>query len=108
MSPLPLQRGQPASLTATGVRQRSRTYFLYSIAGPGPFTHPSYGFVLDLTPPIEIVGSAYAQSAGSVGVVVTVPRNVPPGLPVWLQAVESWGSPAFSLRVSDLVSTTVQ
>ncbi len=108
VSPLPLQRGQLTTLTASGVRKSSRTYFLYSLSGPGPFTHPTYGFILAMTPPIEIIGNAYAQFAGSVGVTVTVPPNVPPGLPVWLQAVESWGQPAFSFRVSNGIATTVQ
>ena len=103
----PLVRGQLVTLVADGVRAQSRTFFLYSLAGPGPYV-TTYGFTLDLTPPIENLGAVKATQAGSVGLAATVPSTAPVGLPVWVQAVEAWGNPAISFRVSNLVATAVQ
>ena len=102
----PLVRGQFVTLVADGVRKSSKTWFCYSLKGSGPFTHPTYGFTLDLTPPIPILGSANATSAGSVGYSATVPASIPVGLSLWVQAVEGWGQPVFSFRVSNMVPTT--
>ena len=103
----PLVRGQLVTLVADGVRADSRTFFLYSLSGPGPFT-TTYGFVLDLTPPVENLGAVKATQAGAVGLAATVPSTAPVGLPVWLQSVEAWGNPAFSFRVSNSVADAVQ
>ena len=103
----PLVRCQLVTLVADGVRAQSRTFFLYSLAGPGPYV-TTYGFTLDLTPPIENLGAVNATQAGAVGLAATVPCTAPVGLPVWLQAVEAWGNPAISFRVSNLVPTAVQ
>ena len=104
----PLVRGQFVTLVADGVRKSSKTWFCYSLKGPGPFTHGTYGFTLQLTPPIEVLGPVTAPSAGSVGTSVTIPSTAPVGLPVWLQAVEGWGQPVFSFRVSNMATTTIQ
>ena len=103
----PLVRGQFVTLVADGVRKNSRTWFCYSLQGAGPFTHPTYGFTLDLTPPIVILGSSNAASAGAVGHSGTVPTSIPAGLTLWLQAVEGWGQPFFSFRVSNLEIRTI-
>ena len=104
----PLVRGQFVTLIADGVRKDSKTWFCYSLAGSGPFTHGTYGFTLELTPPIEVLGPVTAPSAGSVGTSVTIPSTAPVGLSVWLQAVEGWGQPVLSFRVSNMATTTIQ
>ncbi len=104
----PLVAGQFVTLVADGVRQDSKTWFCYSLTGAGPYVHPTYGFTLDLSLPITRLGPIPALTAGSVSAGVTIPATVPPGVPVWLQALEGWGRPIGSFRVSNLVATAIQ
>ncbi len=104
----PLVRGQFATLVTDGVRKDSTTWFCYSLAGPGSFTHPTYGFTMGISPTIEVLGSATATTAGSVGYSATVPSTLPVGLTIWCQSVEAWGQPPVSFRVSELEVATVQ
>lgn len=104
----PLVRGQFVTLIADGVRKNSTTWFCYSTAGPGSFTHPTFGFTMGLAQPITPLGKATATSAGSVGYSATVPASLPVGLSIWFQAVELWGRPPVSFRVSNVEVATVQ
>ncbi len=108
LSPMPLRRGQPADLAAWRLMPRSRVYFLYSLAGAGPFTHPTLGFVLQLTPPIKIIGTDSTRSGTTAALSTSIPASVPAGTKVWLQAVESQGAPSFAWHVTDAIDTTVQ
>ena len=104
----PLVRGQFVTLVTDGVRQDSTTWFCYSTAGPGSFTHPIYGFTMEISQPVSILGNAYASTAGSVGYSATVPSSLPVGLPIWFQSVEAWGRPPVSFRVSNATMSPIQ
>ena len=104
----PLVRGQFVTLVVDGVRKDSATWFCYSTAGIGVFTHPTYGFTMGLAQPITALGKATATSAGSVGYSATVPISLPIGLSIWFQAVEAWGRPPVSFRVTDVDHQPIQ
>ncbi|MBC8327405.1 MAG: hypothetical protein H8E31_01505, partial [Planctomycetes bacterium] len=104
----PLVRGQFVTLVVDGVRKDSATWFCYSTAGTGVFTHPTYGFTMGLAQPITVLGKATATSAGSIGYSATVPASLPIGLSIWFQAVEAWGRPPVSFRVSNVEVAPIQ
>ena len=76
-------------------------YHLYSLHGDGPLTTP-YGFILDLSVPVKLLGITVAGTHGDAVTKFTVPGSVPPGLSIWCQSVEN-DSGVF--RVSNGVAT---
>ena len=107
VSPLPLVRGSLATLEVFGVEKHDKVWFLYSLAGSGPFQH-SLGFTLGLSQPIHNPSIVVAQSAGSVSFSTVVPSTAPAGLPIWLQALVQRSSTGSPFEVTNAVATQLQ
>ena len=99
-----LTPGGKASFVTRFAEPGAAIYHLYSLSGGGPFATP-YGFTLDLTPPVSILGVETAGAHGEADTQFTVPGTAPPGLAIWCQSVESDGG---VFRVSNGVSAAVQ
>ena len=78
--------GATVTITASGCTPNGNVVVGYSMAGPGP-TNTPYGVAL-LTPPIQQLPPDQADAAGVAVQNLPVPANVPPGLTVWLQALD--------------------
>jgi hypothetical protein len=97
-----MEAGSPTTLTAEGCDSSSRVLFAYSLAGPGP-TNTPFGSV-DLTMPIQQLGSVTCDSQGRATKTQTLPPNAS-GLTVYLQAAEINGA---TVRLTNSFAATVQ
>ncbi|MCL4197940.1 MAG: VCBS repeat-containing protein [Phycisphaerales bacterium] len=75
----PLKRGQPATMTVSDAQPGERVYFLYSREGAGNSVgiRQLGGITLDLVDPIQLIGSAVADSNGVAELTITIPPNAP-------------------------------
>ena len=104
----PLQRGQPASFTASNARPGETVYFLYSLAGTGagPCLAQLGGLCLDLLSPVVLLGSAAADPAGTAVLDLTVPPGAPL-VAVHTQAVAQRGPGGSSSVKTNTVSAVI-
>lgn len=75
----PLKRGRPATMTVTDAQPGERVHFLYSREGAGNSVGIQQlgGITLDLLDPIQLIGSAVANSNGVAELTVNIPPNAP-------------------------------
>ncbi len=79
LEPTALVRGQPATMTVSDAQPGERVYFLYSREGAGNSVgiRQLGGITLDLVDPIQLIGSAVADSNGVAELTITIPPNAP-------------------------------
>lgn len=97
--------GTTASITVGDARPGSTGALFYSLAGPGP-TPTAYGFTFDLSAPFVRHQIIYL-SGGNGTFSLDVPPQAPPGLSVWMQAVEKLYY-ADAYRTSDAWAGVIQ
>ena len=97
--------GTTVSITVGDARPGSTGALFYSLAGPGP-TPTSYGFTFDLSTPLTQHQIIYL-SGGNGTFSLDVPPQAPPGLSVWMQAVEKLYY-ADAYRTSDAWAGVIQ
>lgn len=72
-----LQRGQPATLSASNCVPQSQVFFAYSFAGAGSTFVPQLGISLDMALPITLGGTATANANGDASFTQTIPATAP-------------------------------
>ncbi len=78
--------GTTVDITVSGARPGSTGALLHSLHGPGPTATP-LGFSVELTEPL-VRHQAITLHDGSGVFPITIPAQAPPGMEVWVQAVE--------------------
>ena len=96
----PLHAGQSATFAVTDGQSNKNTWLVYSLTGLGSTYVPPLYVSLDLANP-ALALSGTTGGYGSISWSPLIPNNVPPGLNVWLQAVQIG-------QVTNIVATTVQ
>ena len=97
--------GTTASIAVTDARWGSTGALFYSLAGPGP-TPTAYGFTFDLSAPF-VRHQIVTLIGGNGTFTLDVPPQAPPGLSVWMQAVEKLYY-ADAYRTSDAWAGVIQ
>lgn len=97
--------GQDSLLTVSQAKMGSIVTPAFSLTGPGPIS-TGRGFDLQLSLPITLLPSMFIPATGTASQGVAVPPNAPPGMTVYLQAIEILYSIAY--RPSLQLITSVQ
>jgi len=96
----PLHAGQNATFAVTEGLANKNAWLVYSLTGPGSTYVPPLYVSIDLADP-ALVLSGKTDGYGSISWSPLIPINIPPGLNIWLQAVQIG-------QVTNVVATTVQ